>query len=68
MRIGMLVGFVNGLGGIHLRQMLTSILFALIALLTIRTVLYMNNPYGGGIRPELENLEQLRSTMHTSQR
>lgn len=68
MLIGMLVGFVNGLGGIQLRQMLTSILFALIALLTIRTVLDMNNPYGGGIRPELENLEQLRDAMHASQR
>jgi hypothetical protein len=68
MLIGLLVGFMNGVGGIELRQMLTSLVFLIIVLLTIRTVLDMNNPYFGTIQPELENLERLLDALRGSQR
>lgn len=68
MLIGLLVGFMNGVGGIEVRQMLTSLLFLVIVLLTIRTVLDMNNPYYGRIQPELENLERLLQALRGSGR
>lgn len=68
MLIGLLVGFMNGVGGIEVRQMLTSLLFLVILLLTLRTVLDMNNPYYGRIQPELEDLERLMDALRQSTR
>jgi len=68
MLIGLLVGFMNGIGGIELRQMLTSLLFLVVVLLTIRTVLDMNNPYHGTIQPEQENLVRLLDALRESTR
>ncbi|MEX1133062.1 MAG: hypothetical protein WEC15_07565 [Flavobacteriales bacterium] len=68
MLIGLLVGFMNGMGGVELRQMITSVLFLVIVLLTIRTVLDMNNPYHGTIQPEQENLERLLESLRASDR
>lgn len=66
--IGLLVGFMNGIGGVELRQMITSLLFLVIVLFTIRTVLDMNNPYRGGIQPEQENLVRLLESLRASGR
>jgi hypothetical protein len=68
MLIGLLVGFMNGIGGIELRQMITSLLFLVIVLLTFRTVLDMNNPYRGSIQPEQENLVRLLESLRASDR
>lgn len=66
--IGLLMGFMNGMAGVQLRQMITALLFLVIVLLTIRTVLDMNNPYHGSIQPEQENLERLLDSLRESTR
>lgn len=68
MLIGLLVGFMNGMAGVQLRQMITALLFLVIVLLTIRTVLDMNNPYQGSIQPEQENLVRLLDALRESSR
>jgi hypothetical protein len=66
--IGSLVGFMNGMAGTHVRQMLISIRFVFIVLTTVRMVLDMNNPYQGTIQPELDILVRLRDELAFSAR
>jgi hypothetical protein len=54
--------------GIELRQMMTSLLFPVIVLLTFRTVLDRTNPYRGSIQPEQENLVRLLDPLRASDR
>lgn len=68
MLIGLLVGFMNGMAGVELQQMITSVLFLVIVLLTIRTVLDMNNPYHGSITPDQQNLHLLLDSLRESTR
>ncbi len=57
--IGILVGFMNGF--YEKRHYLVPLIFVVIVSLMVQSIRDLDNPYGGTIRPQYDNLKDIRS-------